>query len=154
MRRTRTSSSFRNASKGGRLAPRNGRERLKPRDGAAVRVCRLDQIVPNCGVNALVGNEQVAVFRLDDDSVRALGNTDPFSRANVLSRGIVGDVNGELVVASPVYKQHFSLTSGICVEDPSVRVPVYAAQVEDGFVFVEPRREVATACSYCGIGCG
>ena len=127
---------------------------MKPRDGAAVRVCRLDQIVPNSGVNALVGNEQVAVFRLDDDSVRAVGNTDPFSRANVLSRGIVGDVNGELVVASPVYKQHFSLASGICVEDPSVRVPVYAAQVEDGFVLVEPRREVATACSYCGIGCG
>ena len=127
---------------------------MRPHDSAAVRICRLDEIVPNCGVNALVGGEQVAVFRLDDDSVRAVGNTDPFSRANVLSRGIVGDLNGEPVVASPVYKQHFSLASGICVEDASVRVPVYGARVEGGFVLVEPVREVATTCCYCGIGCG
>ena len=122
--------------------------------GLAVRVCRLEDIVRNCGVNALVGGEQVAVFRLDDDSVRAVGNHDPFSRANVLSRGIVGDLNGERVVASPVFKQHFSLASGVCVEDETVRIPVYAAHVEDGVVLVEPRREVATACCYCGVGCG
>jgi nitrite reductase (NADH) small subunit len=39
-------------------------------------------------------------------------------------------LNGELVVASPVYKQHFSLLTGRCIEDPSVSVPVYRAQVE------------------------
>ena len=100
---------------------------------------------------ALVGGEQVAVFRLDDDSVYALGNHDPFSRANVLSRGIVGDLKGELVVASPVYKQHFSLLTGRCLEDGAVRIPVYAARVEDGFVVVEPRARsrppAATAAS-------
>jgi assimilatory nitrate reductase catalytic subunit len=117
-------------------------------------VCRLDDIVPNTGVCALVGGEQVAVFRLDDDSVHAIGNHDPFSRANVLSRGIVGDLKGELVVASPVYKQHFSLRTGRCVEDATVRIPVYAARVEEGFVVVEPRRQVATTCCYCGVGCG
>src|SRR3989441_7529038 len=118
------------------------------------KICRLDDIVPNTGVCALVGGEQVALFRLDDDSVYAVGNHDPFSGANVLSRGIVGDIKGELVVASPVYKQHFSLVSGRCIEDSSVRIPVYAARVEDGTVWVEPRREIATTCCYCGIGCG
>jgi NAD(P)H-dependent nitrite reductase small subunit len=127
---------------------------LKPHDSRYVRVCRLEDIVPNCGVNALVGGEQVAVFRLGDDSVLAVANHDPFSRASVLSRGIVGDLNGEVVVASPVYKQHFNLASGVCVEDASVRIPVYAARVEDGFVLVAPRREVATTCCYCGVGCG
>ena len=63
------------------------------------KICRLDDIVPNTGVCALVGGEQVALFRLDDDSVYAVGNHDPFSGANVLSRGIVGDIRGELVVA-------------------------------------------------------
>jgi len=116
-------------------------------------ICRLDDIVPGTGVCALVGDEQVAVFRVDD-CVYALGNFDPFSRANVLSRGIVGDLKGELVVASPVYKQHFSLSSGQCVEDATVRVPVYAARVESGRVIVEARREVATTCCYCGVGCG
>jgi nitrite reductase (NADH) small subunit len=100
-----------------------------PADGR-VAVCRLSDIVPNTGVCALVGGRQVAVFRLDDDSVHAIDNHDPFSRANVLSRGIVGDLNGEPVVASPVYKQHFSLLSGRCIEDPSVSVPVYRALVE------------------------
>jgi len=110
----------------------------------AVRVCRLDDIVPDEGVAALVDGEQVAIFRLDDDSVHAVGNFDPFSHANVLSRGIVGDLNGELVVASPVYKQHFSLRTGRCVEDEIVRIPVYHARIEDGHVVVEPRPRVAT----------
>ena len=102
-----------------------------------VKVCRLGDIVPNTGVCALVGGRQVAVFRLDDDSVYALSNHDPFSRANVLSRGIVGDLRGELVVASPVYKQHFSLTTGQCLEDPAVSVPVYPARLEGDAVMVE-----------------
>ncbi len=102
-----------------------------------VAVCKLNDIVPNTGVCALIGGRQVAVFRLDDDSLYALDNHDPFSRANVLSRGIVGDLKGELVVASPVYKQHFSLASGQCLEDPGVRVPVFPVRLEGGTVMVE-----------------
>ena len=102
-----------------------------------VVVCRLADIVPNTGVCALVGGRQVAIFRLDDDSVYAIDNYDPFSRANVLSRGIVGDLKGELVVASPVYKQHFSLATGQCLEDPGVRVAVYPARTEGDTVLVQ-----------------
>jgi len=109
----------------------------RPVSGDWIAVCRLEDIVPNTGVCALVGRQQVAVFRLDDDSVYALSNYDPFSRTNVLSRGIVGDLQGGLVVASPVYKQHFSLTSGQCLEDPQVRVPVFAARLENGTVWIE-----------------
>ena len=102
-----------------------------------VAVCRLDDIVPNTGVCALVRGRQIAVFRLDDDRVYAMDNHDPFSRANVLSRGIVGDLRGELVVASPVYKQHFSLVSGRCLEDAAVRVAVFPVRLEGGMVCVE-----------------
>src|SRR5262245_58452496 len=98
--------------------------------GPWVAVCRLDDIVPNTGVCALVNGRQIAVFRLDDDRLYAIDNYDPFSKANVLSRGIVGDVKGELVVASPVYKQHFSLVTGRCIEDETVSVPVYGATVQ------------------------
>ena len=108
------------------------------------KVCPLDDIVPNTGVCALVDGEQVAIFRLGDDSVHAVGNLDPFSRVNVLSRGIVGDLKGELVVASPVYKQHFELLTGRCVEDATVWIPVYRARVEEGFVVVEPRPQATT----------
>ena len=127
---------------------------MKPPEPATVRVCRLEDIVPGTGVCALVAGEQVAVFRLQDGSVHAVGNRDPFSGASVISRGIVGDIKGELVVASPVYKQHFSLLTGRCLEDQAKRLPVYAARVEEGFVAVEPRKEVATTCCFCGVGCG
>jgi nitrite reductase (NADH) small subunit len=99
-------------------------------------VCRLQDIVPNAGVCALIAGRQIAIFRVDGDSVYAIDNYDPFSNVNVLSRGIVGDVKGELVVASPVYKQHFSLTTGQCLEDAAVRVPVYGARLEADRVFV------------------
>jgi len=108
-----------------------------PADSRWVAVCRLQDIVPNTGVCALVAGRQIAVFRLDDDTLYAMDNRDPFSRANVLSRGIVGDLKGELVVASPVYKQHFSLASGQCLEDPQVRVAVFPARLEGGMVMVE-----------------
>jgi len=99
-------------------------------------VCRLDDILPNTGVCASVDGRQVAIFRLDDDRLYALDNYDPFSRVNVLSRGIVGDVKGELVVASPIYKQHFSLATGQCLEDAAVCIPAYPVRLEGGQVWV------------------
>ena len=102
-------------------------------------VCQIDDIVPNTGVCALVGGEQVAVFRLGDGSLHAIGNYDPCSDANVLSRGIVGDVKGERVVASPIYKQHFALATGRCLEEPESSVPVYAVRLDGETVCIGRR---------------
>ncbi len=99
------------------------------------RICRLEQVLPDTGVCALVGQTQIAVFRVGP-KVYALGNTDPFSGANVLARGIVGDRGGVLKVASPMYKQNFSLETGQCLEDASVSVPTYPARVRDGVIEV------------------
>ncbi|MGH8461875.1 MAG: nitrite reductase small subunit NirD [Stenotrophobium sp.] len=104
---------------------------------SAVAVCALNDILPDMGVCALVEARQVAIFRVgESDKVYAIGNYDANSGAHVLSRGIVGDLNGRLVVASPIYKQHFDLNTGECIEDPLASVRVYAAYVEDGQVFV------------------
>lgn len=100
-------------------------------------ICPLDDIVPDTGVCALAGGRQVAVFRIGTDQVYALANHDPFSKANVLSRGIVGDLRGELVVASPVYKQHFRLATGQCVEDEAVRVETFPARIQNNIVEVQ-----------------
>jgi nitrite reductase (NADH) large subunit len=98
-------------------------------------ICALDEIWPDSGVAALLGKEQVAVFRVGQtEEIYALGNRDPFSGANVLARGITGDLGGEPVVASPVYKQHFRLRDGVCLEDTAVSVPVYPARVFNGAV--------------------
>ena len=100
-------------------------------------VCELDALLPNIGVRALLGDRQVAVFKLSgSDEIFAIDAFDPFSNAPVLSRGIVGDVKGRLVVASPIYKQHFDLKTGQCLEDDSVAVRTFAVRVVDGQVQV------------------
>jgi nitrite reductase (NADH) small subunit len=99
-------------------------------------VCAVSAIVPDTGVAALVDGQQVAVFRLRDGAVHAVGNLDPFSGAHVLARGIVGDAGGVPKVASPVYKQSFDLRTGACLDDPAVHVPRYEVRVVDGIVEV------------------
>ncbi len=94
-----------------------------------VEVCHLDDLVPERGAAALVDGHQVALFRLLDGSVHAIGNLDPFSGAQVLARGIVGTRGGAPMVASPLYKQHVDLLSGRCLEQPGTRVPVYPVRV-------------------------
>ena len=100
--------------------------------------CRYDRLIPDLGVGVLLDDgSQAALFRLDDGSVHAIGNIDPFFRAAVLSRGIVGDHDGRRAVASPLTKQHFALDDGSCLEDPRVAVPVYTVRVTvDGDVQV------------------
>lgn len=86
----------------------------------AIRICGKDDLIPNSGVCALLGEEQVAIFYLPEEepAVYAISNWDPIGKAQVLSRGMVGDIGGVPVVASPLYKQHFDLTTGACIEDP------------------------------------
>ena len=88
-------------------------------------VCQVADLVEGSGVAVLLNGQQVALFYLPNEAktIYAIDNFDPIGRANVLSRGIVGDIGGELVVASPLYKQHFSLHTGKCLEqDQAVRV--------------------------------
>ena len=103
-------------------------------------VCALDDILPWTGVCALLAGRQVAIVRTGD-AVYALDNLDPFSRAFVLSRGIVGDRGGIPKIASPIFKQTFDLRTGQCLEKPEVRVPTHEVRVERGRILVhrEPR---------------
>jgi NAD(P)H-dependent nitrite reductase small subunit len=99
-------------------------------------VCRLDDLIPDRGVAALVDGALVAVFLLRGGDVLAIDNLDPFSGADVLSRGIVGDVGGEPTVASPLYKQRFALRTGRCVDDPTVAVRTWSTRLVDGRIEV------------------
>ncbi|WP_229698232.1 nitrite reductase small subunit NirD [Wenjunlia tyrosinilytica] len=85
--------------------------------GGWTPVCRYDDLAPGRGVAALVEGQQVAVFRDRSGAVYAVGNRDPFSGAQVISRGIVGSRAGAPVVASPMYKQAFDLRSGRCLDE-------------------------------------
>jgi nitrite reductase (NADH) small subunit len=100
-------------------------------------VCRYDDLQPERGVAALLGGEQVALFRTFDGTLYAIGNRDPFTGAFVLSRGIVGTRGGIPTVASPLHKQVFDLRTGTCLDDPATCVPAFPVRQRDGRVEVE-----------------
>lgn len=104
----------------------------------ATTICEQQDLIVNSGICANVGGQQIALFYLPKETpqVYAIGNWDPIGKANVLSRGIVGDINQRLVVASPLYKQHFDLVTGECLEDSACTVPVYAVELVDNKVIL------------------
>jgi nitrite reductase (NADH) small subunit len=96
-----------------------------------VDICSIDDLQPNSGVCALIDDQQVAIFYMpEDEAIFAIDNYDPFGDVQVLSRGLIGDINGRPMVASPLYKQHFDLQTGQCLEDDTVSVPVYGIQIK------------------------
>lgn len=100
-------------------------------------VCSEDDLQPDSGICALVAGKQVAIFYMPkENAVYAVNNYDPFGKANVLSRGLIGDLNGVPMVASPLYKQHFNLQTGECLDDESVSIEAYAIRIENGRVEV------------------
>jgi nitrite reductase (NADH) small subunit len=102
--------------------------------------CSLSGLLAGRGVAVLLADgAQAALFRLSDGTLHAVGNIDPFGRAAVMSRGIVGDRRGEPTVASPLLKQVFSLVDGRCLDDESHALPVYDVRVVDGFVEIRNR---------------
>jgi nitrite reductase (NADH) small subunit len=108
-------------------------------------VCARGDLVADSGVVALLDGEQVALFYLpqaqEGQQVYAIGNRDPQSGANVIGRGIVGHLAGRLVVASPLYKQHFRLDDGACVEYGEQSLPVWPARFNGDTVEIAGRSD-------------
>ncbi|REC95768.1 nitrite reductase small subunit NirD [Kushneria indalinina] len=107
-------------------------------------LCDVQDLVDDSGVVALHDGRQIALFylpkgrdRQSGPEVFAIANHDPFSKANVIGRGIVGDKDGEPVVASPIYKQHFRLTDGVCLEDDRVRLDTFNVRIEGERVVID-----------------
>lgn len=101
-------------------------------------ICPLEDLAPNVGVCALIEEQQVAIFRCTrSDSLFAVSNYDPIGQANVLSRGIIGSIDGQPYVASPLYKQHFHLQTGACLEEPEQQIKTYPIRAKDGLVQVQ-----------------
>ncbi|MEI9948760.1 MAG: nitrite reductase small subunit NirD [Pseudomonadota bacterium] len=106
-------------------------------------VCAIDDVLPGTGVAAMIDGEQIAIVRTRDDLFAALSNFDPFSNAFVIARGIVGDRGGIPKIASPIYKQNFSLQTGECLDDPSVRLAVFPIRVVAGRIQVSVAAEAS-----------
>ncbi|MGW3625666.1 nitrite reductase small subunit NirD [Streptomyces sp. NPDC000880] len=93
-------------------------------------LCALSLLTRGRGVAALLPDgRQVAVFLDREGRPYAIDNRDPFSGAQVLSRGLVGSSAGRPFVASPLLKQRFDLGSGGCLDDESVSVTAYEVRL-------------------------
>lgn len=110
------------------------------------RICAIEALWPQVGAAARYRGEQIALFRVGE-AVYCIGNYDPNSEAAVLSRGMVGSLGERIVVASPIYKQHFDLRTGECLEAPHHSVRAYAVKLEDGAVWVNNAIFAAGDCS-------
>lgn len=91
-------------------------------------VCRADDLVPDGGICVLVRAagkaEQIAIFSVAGE-LYAVSNRDPIGGAAVLSRGITGNIGEHVVVASPLYKQHYDLRTGRCLEDAAICLAIW-----------------------------
>ncbi|OUS24358.1 hypothetical protein A9R01_15890 ['Osedax' symbiont bacterium Rs2_46_30_T18] len=105
-----------------------------------IDICQLHEIPPNTGVCADFQDQQVALFHLrsrrcdGESQVRAVANFDPFSRANVLSRGLITEQKDKYCIASPLLKQQFCLNTGLCEQDSSVSIPIFESRINQGLV--------------------
>jgi nitrite reductase (NADH) small subunit len=100
-------------------------------------ICKQSDLVADAGVAAMVNGEQIALFYVpeSDSKVFAISNWDPVGKANVLSRGLLAHLQGEWTVASPLYKQHFVLSSGRCLEE-EITLPHWAVKLEGDEVYI------------------
>lgn len=103
-----------------------------------IQVCSEKDLLNDTGVCAKVNNQQIAIFKSGKlNELFAISNYDPIGEANVLSRGIIGSIGEQIVVASPLYKEHYNLHTGICVEKPEYAVQVYPVKIENGVVQIQ-----------------
>lgn len=100
------------------------------------KVCQLTDLVSHSGVAALIEDQQIALFYIEN-KVYALSNYDPIGQANLMSRGMVGDLKGELMVVSPLQKQHYSLNTGVCLDDKAISIPTFETKIENQSVWVK-----------------
>jgi nitrite reductase (NADH) small subunit len=103
-------------------------------------VCRVAELEVERGATALVHGQAIALFRTREDRVYALGNHDPFARASVIARGVVGLRGGVPFVASPAHRHAFDLRTGRCLDDAHAAIPAYDVRVVDGVVLVGRRK--------------
>lgn len=111
----------------------------RPHTGAApawTAVCRLDDLEEYWGEAALVDGEQIALFRLPGNTLHAVCNVDPRTRAAVLARGIIGSRGSSPTITSPLHKEVYNLLNGACLSGGE-GLRVYPIRCAEGVVEID-----------------
>ena len=96
---------------------------------SSVEVGSLDEVPIGEGRTFAVDDQQVAVYRMRDGSLRALGAVCPH-RGGPLADGLTDDA----VVVCPLHNYAFDMCSGIEVSGSGLSVRSYPVQAVDGTI--------------------
>ena len=120
-----------------------------------VQVGTVDDFPSNGGATIKYGDIQIAVFNFSSRGEwYACQQMCPHKKAFVLSRGIIGDIDGAPKVACPMHKKNFSLESGACVSGGNYAVQVFPVRVEGVDVYLSlPTSDVLAPLLATEIGC-
>ncbi|MBE0484339.1 MAG: nitrite reductase small subunit NirD [Bacterioplanes sp.] len=102
-------------------------------------VCSVSDLVADSGIAVWTSAGPVAIFYLPYHlpALFVVSHTDPVTGANVMARGITGYLKGQPVVASPLYKEHYNLRTGVCLEDESVQLTTYSVLLDGDQIRLE-----------------
>ena len=101
------------------------------------KACRLNDIPANGGACVRYNDKQIAVFHFARKKTwYACQNLCPHKMEMVLSRGMIGDVDGIAKVACPLHKNTFSLENGENLNGDLPAIATYPVKIEDGFVYL------------------
>ncbi|MBY0427269.1 MAG: nitrite reductase small subunit NirD [Cytophagales bacterium] len=99
--------------------------------------CSVEDVPMDGGACALIEDRQVAIFNFSRTGQwYATQNLCPHRQQMALSRGMIGDMQGEPKVACPFHKKTFSLQTGECLSGDAYQIETYPVKVMDGNVFV------------------
>ncbi len=101
-------------------------------------VAEVDAFAEEGGTAARIQGRQIAIFYFKSrNEWYATDNTCPHTVVNVLSRGLLGDSQGEPKITCPMHKKSFSLKSGECLGEEKLSIHTYPVSIENGMVYVE-----------------
>lgn len=95
-------------------------------------LCPLADLTPNQGTRIEVGLYTLALFLLDDSTVRVIDDTCPHAGASLSG----GFVEGGCVIC-PRHAWHFNLTTGQMPDDPQTAIPTFPTKIENGQVYAD-----------------
>ena len=103
------------------------------------------------GATLKYGRHQIAIFNFEKTGQWfACQNLCPHKREMVLSRGLLGDVEGRPKIVCPMHKKSFSLETGEGLSDPDYRISTFPVEIREGRIYIElPSEEELDSLHIC-----
>lgn len=90
------------------------------------------------GATLKYGRHQIAIFNFAKmDKWFACQNLCPHKREMVMSRGLLGDMDGLPKVVCPMHKRAFSLETGEGLNDPELNISTFPVEIREGRIFID-----------------